>query len=51
MIKGKKLVVIMPAYNAESTLEKVYKELNFNIVDDVILTDDFSSDQTLKLAS
>ena len=36
MINGKKLVVIMPAYNAAQTLEKTYRELPFDIVDDVI---------------
>lgn len=40
----------MPAYNAEQTLEKTYKEIPLEIVDEVILTDDFSSDNTVKLA-
>jgi glycosyltransferase involved in cell wall biosynthesis len=46
MIKGKKVVVVMPAYNAESTLERTYNEIPFQIVDEVILVDDFSKDQT-----
>jgi glycosyltransferase involved in cell wall biosynthesis len=50
MLKGKKIVVIMPAYNAASTLKKTYDELPFDIVDDVIIVDDFSSDHTLKVA-
>ncbi len=50
MIKNKKIVVVMPAYNAEKTLEKTYSEIPFDIVDDVILTDDFSNDDTVKLA-
>lgn len=50
MIKGKKLVVIMPAYNAEKTLEKTYNEIPFDIVDEVILVDDRSSDNTAELA-
>ena len=50
MIYKKKIVVIMPAYNAEQTLEKTYSEIPFDIVDEVILTDDFSSDNTVKLA-
>ncbi|WP_321348226.1 glycosyltransferase family 2 protein [uncultured Draconibacterium sp.] len=50
MIYKKKVVVIMPAYNAEQTLEKTYKEIPLEIVDEVILTDDFSSDNTVKLA-
>lgn len=40
----------MPAYNAERTLEKTYNEIPFDIVDDVILTDDYSSDQTVEIA-
>ena len=36
MIKGKKLVVVMPAYNAEQTLEITYNEIPFDIVDQVI---------------
>ena len=40
MLNGKKIVVILPAYNAESTLEKTYNDIPFNIVDDIILTDD-----------
>ncbi len=36
----------MPAYNAEPTLERTYKEIPFNIVDEVILVDDHSRDQT-----
>ncbi len=50
MINGKKVIVVMPAYNAEKTLEKTYKEIPFEIVDDVILTDDFSKDNTVKKA-
>lgn len=50
MINGKKVIVVMPAYNAEKTLEKTYKEIPFEIVDDIILTDDFSKDNTVKKA-
>ena len=50
MIKGKRVVVVMPAYNAEMTLEKTYNEIPFDIVDEVILTDDHSSDNTAALA-
>ena len=42
MIKNKKIVVVLPAYNAEQTLEQTYNEIPFEIVDDVILVDDFS---------
>jgi len=41
----------MPAYNAEHTLEKTYNEIPFDIVDDVILTDDFSTDGTIEVAN
>ena len=49
MIQGKKLVVILPAYNAEKTLEKTYNEIPFDIVDDVVLVDDSSTDKTSDL--
>lgn len=50
MIRGKKIVVVMPAYNAEMTLETTYNEIPFDIVDDVILVDDCSNDSTSKVA-
>ena len=50
MIDNNKIVVVLPAYNAESTLEKTYKEIPFDVVDEVILVDDLSSDKTLELA-
>jgi len=50
MINGKKIVVVLPAYNAESTLEKTYNEIPLDIVDDVILVDDNSTDLTVKKA-
>jgi glycosyltransferase involved in cell wall biosynthesis len=40
----------MPAYNAELTLERTVNMIPFDIVDDVILTDDYSSDNTIKVA-
>lgn len=46
MINGKKLIVVLPAYNAAKTLEKTYREIPFDIVDEVILVDDSSSDDT-----
>lgn len=50
MINGKKIVVVMPAYNAEQTLRKTYDEIPFDIVDEVIVTDDFSTDRTIEVA-
>lgn len=49
MIKSKKVVVVMPAYNASKTLEKTYKEIPFPMVDEVILVDDHGSDNTYEL--
>ncbi|MBP7211867.1 glycosyltransferase family 2 protein [bacterium] len=46
MINGKKVVVIMPAYNAEKTLKKTYDEIYRDIVDEIILVDDNSIDNT-----
>src|SRR5260221_5518543 len=45
-----KVVVVMPAYNAEKTLHMTYAELPHDIVDLVILVDDGSSDETLQIA-
>ncbi|MBL6594493.1 MAG: glycosyltransferase family 2 protein [Flavobacteriales bacterium] len=50
MIKSKKVVVVMPAYNASETLEKTYTEIPFPMVDEVILVDDHGSDDTYELA-
>lgn len=50
MVKGKKVVVVMPAYNAAKTLEITYKEIPFDIVDEVILVDDRSPDSTVEKA-
>jgi glycosyltransferase involved in cell wall biosynthesis len=50
MVKGKKVVVVMPAYNAALTLEKTYIEINQDIVDDVVLVDDNSTDNTVEVA-
>lgn len=49
MINNKKVVVVLPAYNAAKTLEITYNEIDFNIVDDVILVDDLSKDDTVKV--
>jgi glycosyltransferase involved in cell wall biosynthesis len=50
MINGKNIVVVMPAYNAAKTLKQTYDELPHNIIDEVVLVDDHSSDQTAELA-
>jgi len=50
VIDDKKIVVVLPAYNASATLEKTYGEIPFGIVDEVILVDDQSDDDTLQLA-
>src|ERR1700734_2055331 len=50
MINDKKLVRGPPAYNAELTLRKPYGEIPFDIVDEVVLVDDNSSDRTVALA-
>jgi len=50
MYKGKKVIVVLPAYNAALTLEKTYNEIPRDLVDEVILCDDASSDNTSELA-
>jgi glycosyltransferase involved in cell wall biosynthesis len=51
MINNKKVVVILPAYNAALTLQKIVDELPVDLVDEVILTDDASTDNTVELAN
>lgn len=51
MLLGKKLVIVLPAYNAAKTLEQTYNEIPFDIVDEVILVDDNSKDNTTEVAS
>lgn len=50
MIRGKKITVTMPAYNAARTLERTYREIPRDIVDKVILVDDASQDRTAEIA-
>lgn len=50
MLLGKKIVVVMPAYNAEQTLERTAREIPTDLVDDVVLVDDASRDNTTALA-
>lgn len=49
MLKGKKVVVVFPAYKAAQTIERTYKEIPFDIVDDVVLVDDNSPDDTVEV--
>ena len=50
MIDGRKVAVVLPAYNAARTLRRTYAEIPHDVVDDVILTDDASHDETLAIA-
>ncbi len=50
MLNNKRICVVLPAFNAARTLRKTYAEIPHDIVDDVILTDDASSDETVKIA-
>lgn len=50
MYKNQKVIVVLPAYNAALTLEKTYHEIPFNYVDEVILCDDASRDNTIDVA-
>jgi glycosyltransferase involved in cell wall biosynthesis len=50
MVRKKKIVVVLPAYNAAKTVKNTYQEIPFDIVDDVILVDDASTDETVAVA-
>ena len=50
MLNNKKVVVVLPAYKAEATIKKTYDEIDRSVVDDVILVDDASGDNTAKIA-
>ncbi|MGE5190391.1 MAG: glycosyltransferase, partial [Gemmatimonadota bacterium] len=50
MIQGKKIAVVMPAYNAEKTLRRTWEELPRDVIDEVILVDDASRDHTARIA-
>ena len=50
MINGKKIIAVLPAYNAALTLKQTYDEIPFDIVDDVVLVDDHSKDNTSEVA-
>lgn len=51
MILGKKLVIVLPAYNAAKTICQTYSEIPFEIVDEIVLVDDRSIDKTAKVAA
>lgn len=51
MYSGKKVVIVMPAYNASKTLKQTYDEIPFDIVDEVVLVDDASKDDTASIAA
>jgi len=50
MLQGKRIVVVLPAYNAAATLEGTYREIPQDLVDEVLLVDDASQDQTVSVA-
>jgi glycosyltransferase involved in cell wall biosynthesis len=50
MYNNKKVIVVMPAYKAASTLERTFREIPFDLVDDVVLVDDHSPDNTAEVA-
>ncbi len=50
MLAGKKIMVVMPAYNAAQTLERTFQDIPFDVVDEVLLVDDASHDETLAVA-
>ncbi|MBN1307613.1 MAG: glycosyltransferase, partial [Chitinispirillaceae bacterium] len=50
MLNNKKVIVVLPAYNAAKTLVSTYEEIPHDIVDEVILVDDASSDETIDIA-
>lgn len=50
MLHGQKIIVVLPAYRAEKTLEATYRAIPLDIVDEVLLVDDFSPDETVKLS-
>lgn len=50
MLNGKKVIVVLPAFNAERTLERTYREIPFGLVDEVLLVDDGSADNTMAVS-
>jgi len=50
MIRGHKVIVVLPAYNAERTLEHTYQGITRDVVDEILLIDDYSQDRTIDVA-
>ncbi len=50
MYQGKKVIVVLPAYNAALTLEKTIAEIPMDVVDDIVLVDDNSTDNSIEVA-
>ena len=50
MLNGQRIVVVMPAYRAGRTLEATWRDLPHDIVDDLLVVDDFSDDDTVAVA-
>jgi glycosyltransferase involved in cell wall biosynthesis len=50
LFHGKRIVVVMPAYNAARTIERTYREIPLDLVDEVVVTDDASGDATVEIA-
>jgi len=51
VLNGQKIIVVLPAYNAAKTLAKTYREIPMDLVDEVLLVDDASGDQTMAVAT
>ena len=51
MLQGQKIAVVLPAYNAAATLERTYQEIPQDLVDEVLLVDDASEDETVSIAN
>ena len=51
MLEGKKIIVVMPAYNAEKTLKDTYYEIPKGIVDEILVVDDHSKDTTVEVST
>ncbi len=50
MLENQRIVVVLPAYNAAATLKRTFKEIPWNVVDELVLVDDGSSDETARIS-